>query len=188
MIKDYLNSISEIGEQWLPVPNTNERYYVSSNGRLVTTSFKNSNRCSIMKPALDANGYLRTMLLINGKLKTIKLHRIIAETFIPNIEDKPCVNHKDFNRANNAISNLEWCTHKENAEYSYKAGRIKKPICTNFVKGSKIGTSKLTEEQVREIRMKFKPRIYTRKMLGAEYGVSPSTIQDVILRRWKHVV
>jgi hypothetical protein len=174
-------------EEWRYVPNTNNRYLVSNMGRLLTTGYRGSKRCSIMKPAKDANGYYRTMLLIDDKLKTIKVHRIVAQTWIENPLNKLQVNHIDFVRDNNAVSNLEWTTAKENTLHSYNNGRIKKPICTNFVKGSKVGTAKLNEEQVKEIRLKFKPRIYTREMLAKEYGVSPHTIKDVILRRWQHV-
>jgi hypothetical protein len=174
-------------EEWRYVANTNNRYLVSNMGRLLTTGYKNSKRCSIMKPAKDANGYYRTMMLLNGKLKTVKLHRVVAEAWIENPLNKLQVNHINFERDDNRVSNLEWATPSENALHSYNNGRIKKPICTNFVKGSKVGTAKLNEEQVKEIRQKFKPRIYTREMLAKEYGVSHHTIKDVILRRWKHV-
>lgn len=180
-----LNSLPN--EEWRYVANTNNRYLVSNMGRLLTTGYKNSKRCSIMKPAKDANGYYRTMMLLNGKLKTVKLHRVVAEAWIENPLNKLQVNHINFERDDNRVSNLEWATPSENALHSYNNGRIKKPICTNFVKGSKIGTAKLNEEQVKEIRQKFKPRIYTREMLAKEYGVSHHTIKDVILRRWKHV-
>lgn len=174
-------------EQWRYVANTNNRYLVSNMGRLLTTGYRGSKRCTIMKPAKDANGYYRTMMLLNGKLKTIKLHRVVAEAWIENPLNKLQVNHINFERDDNRVSNLEWATPSENALHSYNNGRIKKPICTNFVKGSKVGTAKLNEEQVKEIRQKFKPRIYTREMLAKEYGVSHHTIKDVILRRWKHV-
>lgn len=174
-------------EEWRYVANTNNRYLVSNMGRLLTTGYRGSKRCTIMKPAKDANGYYRTMMLLNGKLKTVKLHRVVAQAWIENTLNKLQVNHINFERDDNRVSNLEWATPSENALHSYNNGRIKKPICTNFVKGSKVGTAKLNEEQVKEIRQKFKPRIYTREMLAKEYGVSHHTIKDVILRRWKHV-
>ena len=140
-----------------------------------------------MKPSKDAHGYLRTMLKMNGRLRTVKVHRIVAENWVPNEMSKAQVNHINFDRSDNRSDNLEWVTPKENAMHSYSAGRVSKPICTNFVKGSAVGTAKLTEDNVREIRAKFKPRVYTREMLAKEYGVSPLTIKDAILRRWKHV-
>lgn len=176
------------GEVWKWI-NEEQRYAVSSLGRMMTTKYKAANRVrhEFIKPAADESGYLRTMIKVAGRNRTIKMHRIIAEAFILNPDNLPTVNHLDFNPSNNEISNLEWASWKRQAQYSYAAGRIKKPICTNHVKGSKIGTAKLTEDQVREIRAKFKPREYGRKKLAEEYGVSPATIKDVILRRWRHV-
>lgn len=156
-------SIEELpNELWRYVANTNNRYLISNKGRLLTTGYKGGSKPSIMKPAKDAKGYYRTMLLINGKFSTIKIHRIVAQTWIENNENKIQVNHINFNRDDNRVENLEWVTPKENSLHSYNAGRIKKPICTNFVRGEEIGTSKLTEKDIVEIREKFKPRIYTR--------------------------
>jgi len=174
------------GELWAYVPDTSNRYLISTAGRLLTTAYKGGKRHSIMLPAKE-KGYCKTVLKFDYGYKGVSIHRLVAQSFIPKPENKPQVNHIDFDGLNNNLSNLEWVTGSENTLHSYNAGRIKKPVCTNFVKGSKIGTSKLTEEMVREIRRKFKPRVYTRKMLGEEYGVSPATIKDAILRRWKHV-
>ena len=71
-------------ELWRYVANTNNRYLVSNMGRLITTSFRNGKNAAVMKPAKDAKGYYRTMILLNGKLSTIKLHRIVAQTWIEN--------------------------------------------------------------------------------------------------------
>lgn len=60
------------------------------------------------------------------KTKTFKVHRLVAQAFIPNPENLPQVNHKDFNPLNNYVDNLEWCTNSYNKEYSYKAGRCYK--------------------------------------------------------------
>lgn len=175
------------GELWKRVDGTSETYYISNMGRLLSTNWKGSGRQAIMKPAKDAKGYYRTMLKYGDKFKTIKVHRIVAQHWIANEGGKAQVNHINFDRADNRAENLEWATASENTSHSYAAGRIPKPICTNFVKGSRIGTSKLTEAQVVEIREKFKLKEHTRKTLGEEYGVAAATIKDVILRSWKHV-
>lgn len=63
-------------------------------------------------------------LTIEGKKKAIKIHRLVAETFIPNLENKPIVNHKDGNTHNFQVDNLEWCTHKENSQHAAETGLI----------------------------------------------------------------
>lgn len=77
----------------------------------------------IMKTHNDKDGYqcLR-MTVEKGKAVTVKAHRLIAQTFLPNPENKPQVNHKDGNKMNNAVSNLEWCTNKENQKHAIKTG------------------------------------------------------------------
>lgn len=65
------------------------------------------------------NHYLWTTLWKDGKVKYCLVHRLVAETYISNPENKPCVNHLDWNTSNNNKKNLEWCTHKENEQYSY---------------------------------------------------------------------
>ena len=72
----------------------------------------------LMASAVDHCGYLHTIL--NRKNRNI--HRVIAETFIPNPNNLPCVNHKDGNKQNNRVDNLEWCTHSENTLHSFRTG------------------------------------------------------------------
>lgn len=70
-------------------------------------------------------------LTINGKKKQIKVHRLVAETFLPNPEDKPIVNHKDGDTHNYHLSNLEWATAKENSNHAYNIGLTKPSEKTN---------------------------------------------------------
>ena len=72
------------------------------------------------------NGYLRVGLFKEHKRKMFAIHRLVAEAFISNIENKPCVNHKDCDKQNNCVENLEWCTYKENN--SYKNHHLKRNI------------------------------------------------------------
>lgn len=80
----------------------------------------------IIKIALDTKGYYRTNLAKNGINKTVKIHRIVAEAFIPNTYNKPQINHIDGNKQNNNVNNLEWCTNKENQDHSWRNGLRKK--------------------------------------------------------------
>lgn len=76
----------------------------------------------ILKQYDNGNGYLHVVLSMNGKTITKKVHRLVAETFIPNPDNLPEVNHKDCNRANNSVENLEFCTRSYNRQYREKYG------------------------------------------------------------------
>ena len=86
-----------------------ENYEVSNLGKV-----RNIKSGRTLKPRLDKDGYLVHGLYKNNKQNQLLLHRIIATAFIDNPEEKPCVNHIDENKTNNDLSNLEWCTAKEN--------------------------------------------------------------------------
>lgn len=146
-----------------------------------------------LKPAKDKKGYLRVGLTINGKLCTKKVHRLVAEAFIPNPDNKPCVNHINGNKDNNFVYNLEWVTYKENTKHAIDNGLFyfnspKESINKIIKKGSLNGNALLDEVKVLEIRKKYKPRIYTKAMLALEYGVKEACIKDVVNRNsWKHI-
>ena len=85
-------------------------------------------RKKFLKPLVDKNGYLRIMLCKDGQRKMYSLHRIVAEAYIPNPENLPQVNHKDENKTNNCLQNLEWCDAKYNINYGTRNEKTKKPI------------------------------------------------------------
>lgn len=77
--------------------------------------------------------YLIVSLCKNNKVKNFQVHRLVLESFINNIENKPCVNHKNGNMLDNRLYNLEWCTYHENSIHAVKTGLIKSKsiICSN---------------------------------------------------------
>ena len=88
-------------------------YYVTEDGHIW------SGWCGrYISEILTENGYRRVVLSKNNKSHNFLVHRLVAEAFIPNPENKPCVNHKDLNRENNCVENLEWVTYKENNNYA----------------------------------------------------------------------
>lgn len=93
----------------------NDRYSVDEYGSV----FDKYNK-RYLKHFNNGFGYEYVMMSLNGKYKQYKVHRLVAETFIPNPENKPFVNHIDCNRSNNYYKNLEWCTQKENINYAQK--------------------------------------------------------------------
>lgn len=95
-------------------------YEIYEDGRIY--SYK-SRKWLTLKPRQD--GYIRVRLVNdNGEIKDLYLHRIIAQTFIPNPENLPCVNHKDENRMNCHKDNLEWCTYEYNINYGSRTERM----------------------------------------------------------------
>lgn len=76
----------------------------------------------ILKPQLDGGGYCYVILHKSKQLKPIHIHRYVAKYFIPNPENKPEVNHKDGDKTNNQVDNLEWCTREENEQHAWVMG------------------------------------------------------------------
>ena len=96
-----------------------EKYEVSNLGRV-----RNAKSGRILKPHLIQSGYLKHSLYGYDKRENLLLHRILATAFIDNPEGKPCVNHIDENKLNNDLSNLEWCTVRENLVHGTRMKRI----------------------------------------------------------------
>ena len=90
-------------------------YAVTNDGKVYS---KKTNK--FINPSIGSKGYFQVCLTVDGKKRTVKVHRIVAETFIPNPEGKPQVNHIDGNKRNNCVENLEWCTNSENQIHSYR--------------------------------------------------------------------
>lgn len=100
-------------EVWKPVHEYEGFYEVSNMGRV--RSLRNN---ITLRPVLDSYGYSIVSLTVKGNHKCKKIHRLVAKAFIPNPEEKPCINHIDYNRSNNVVENLEWVTPKENTAHS----------------------------------------------------------------------
>lgn len=149
--------------------NFNDNYIVYENGKIFSKK-----RGIFLKPSLDKKGYQIVVLTIGGKQVTKRVHRIVAEHFIPNPENKPQVNHIDKNKQNNDISNLEWVTASENMlhalkdkpkvekkNYKHKIRRtVEKNItqvCNKFyvtIRGNYLGMCD-TIEEARDLKRKF---------------------------------
>ena len=108
-------------EIWKAVPGYVGMYQVSNLGA-VKRLFKNGKE-HMLSGRKDKDGYIEVILSKNQTKKFCRVHRLVAEAFIPNADDKPMVNHKDKNVQNNAASNLEWVTASENTVHGYLTGR-----------------------------------------------------------------
>lgn len=103
--------------EWKIIHQFDDKYKISSSGVIKPVENKINNL-----KVTNFHGYKT----INYKSKTHYVHRLVAKAFIPNPNNKPCVNHKDGNKLNNHIDNLEWCTYSENNKHAYRTG-LKKP-------------------------------------------------------------
>lgn len=99
-------------------------YQISNLGNVKSLKY---NKERILNKELS-KGYYRFSLCLNNKTTHFLSHRLVALHFIDNSLNKPCVNHKDGNKLNNSIDNLEWCTHSENENHSYKELKKINPI------------------------------------------------------------
>lgn len=105
-------------EAWKAIDGYEGLYEVSNTGLVRSLNFNNTGRAKLMKPRKRQDGYLSVNLCKNGKHKSIKLHRLVASAFIPNPLNLETVNHRDEDKTNNNVSNLEWLTRGDNARYS----------------------------------------------------------------------
>ena len=147
-------------------------YEVSTTG-VVTRNGK------IIKTRL-CSGYPCYTESINNKRRDVSVHRKVAETYIPNPLNKPCVNHIDGNKLNNDVSNLEWVTYKENSQHASKMG-LNDYQRTRKTKNN-VSIRKITMTQANEIRSKYVygSRTHGVRALGREYGLPPNAIFAIL--------
>lgn len=162
--------------EWLEVAGS-PNYIIFKDGRLW-----NSKTLRFIKPKTIAGKYQDVSLRLDGSYRYTTLHRLLAEAFIPNPQNHPQVNHLDGNKQNNNLENLEWVTAKENSQHAIATGLKIAPM------GEQFSGSKLTEDQVIQIRSEYIPRKVSRAKLAEKYHVSQGTIQCILERKtWKHV-
>lgn len=113
-------------EQWKTIEGY--EYEVSSEGRI-----RNKKTGRILKPAKNSSGYLQVVLCKNGKKKSLFVHRLVADVWIPNPDNLPQVNHINENKEDNRVENLEWCTRQYNINHGTRGERQSK---TRKEKGS----------------------------------------------------
>ena len=143
---------------------------IRSIDRTVTRSNKQyPKKGVVLKTFKNNRGYTTVWLYNNGNKKYCLLHRIVAESWIKNPQNKPEVNHINGNKDDNRVINLEWVTKSENEKHSYMLG-------LKSAKGEKNGRAILTEDDVRQIRILYGTGNYTQKELGKLYNIDYTNI------------
>lgn len=162
-------------EEWRVIADWQD-YAVSSLGRIKRLTTRNSGVAGTILAQFLVAGYPAVNLSGGGRRKSVRVHRLVAEAFIPNENGGTEVNHIDASRDNNQVKNLEWVSASGNRLHAYSHGKLQ-------AAGENNGYSKLTEPAVAVIRNGG-----SEAGLAAQYGVSVRTIRDVRARRtWDHV-
>lgn len=161
---------------------------VRSLGFLTSSNIKHNSsiyrKGRVLKPILKNTGYYSFNLCKNGVRQMKDLHRIFAEAFLPNPENKPEINHINGIKTDNNLSNLEWVTRKENALHAYKTN-LMPGIKTYY--GEENPVSKLNNAKVREIKRMLKMGIM-QTQIAKTFAVNPSTIKAIKQNKtWKQV-
>lgn len=157
-------------EIWLPVSGFESRFKISSHGRLLSINGKFGGE-RVLTTHIDKMGYMATSLRSKPLHRRCRVHTIVAEEFITKPNGATCVNHKDGNKLNNHIDNLEWVTIAENTQHAFRTG------LADF-NGAKSVHAKLTDKDVMLMRNLYKNN--SRKVLGKIFGVSARHVEDIV--------
>lgn len=177
-------------EEWRWIEGYEGRYEVSDCGRVrshYTSRDTLRSQPRLLRPWVINSGYPVIELHTQKAGKKYLVHRLVAAAFVPNPLGAPHVNHRDSDRLNSNASNLEWVTRSENQKHACKFGALRVPM----LRGEQCPNSKLTEDQVREIRRTYKWRSSdaNQYVLAQRYHVDQQVIYSILHRKtWTHVI
>ena len=170
-------------EVWKDLPNYEGIYQISNYGSIRSLDHYVKSKVNkriqygrVRKPQLSKKGYLQISIIKNGKKLNTGIHRLVAIAFIPNINNYEQVNHIDSNKLNNNVSNLEWCTNKQNADHATKNNLRR----CNY--GEKHHMTKLKDKDVFNVR-KLLSLGKTQTEIARIYNVSNTAIYYISKNR-----
>ena len=164
-------------EMFVDIPG-HEGYQVSNHGRV-----KNNKTGKILKPYLTG-GYLRVSLYNESGRKCKLVHRLVAEAFLPNPDNKSDVNHINGCKTDANVCNLEWVSASENMSHAHSSGL--RPVLNT--QGEKNGFSRLSQIEAMTIKRLARKSILTQKEIALRFNISRSTVKDIKSgKRWKHL-
>lgn len=168
-----------MNEIWKPIPNY-ATYEISSLGRV-----RNVKTGRTKKAVIGSGGYPTVQLYGDKSRTTVRIHRLVAKSFIQNPDDLPQVNHKDFNKENNEVLNLEWVTAQQNIRHFYRNGDTR-DLSRRDYRGDGNPQSILTEKQVLWIRRLANS--YSQYELSEIFNIGVTQIRNIIKRKsWNHI-
>lgn len=180
-------------EEWKPVVGFEDRYEVSNTGKVrsITRTYTNSRGATYTvvgkeltqevkkSSSNDPHNYHRvTLITTDGKLVHKSVHRLVAEAYIPNPENKPQINHIDCVKDNNNVCNLEWCTPSENLQHASNHGLMH----DTALKGEDAVLAKFTNDEVAWMRQLYDAGVSV-DQIAAQYDATRCTINNAIFGR-----
>lgn len=165
-----------VGGKMLKEIHTTENYLVDTDGEIY-------NAKTLKKKAqfVDKNGYKTVDIYVNNKCTRYRVHRFVAIAFIDNPYNKPCVNHKDGNKQNNKVDNLEWVTYSENTIHAFENNLM------SAKRGQDSNLATLTDEEVHKICQALQDGLRN-KEIRKLYGVSKDALEFIRYRKtWVHI-
>lgn len=160
------------------IPGFEGKYAITEDGRV----WSHWRRGGWRKIQTHRLGYKNVMFCLDGKVKNFYVHRLVATAFIPNPENKLEINHKDGNKENNHISNLEWSDRSSNVKHAFKKGLLK-PRRGKFNK-----KTKLLESEVIQIKKIGKLNLMTNTEIAKKFNVHRTTIRDILSgKNWHYL-
>lgn len=154
--------------KWAPVVGYESRYQVSDMGQVRSTSGR------LLKQFKNDQGY--ALVRVSGPRKVLRVHRVVADAFIPNPECLPFVNHIDCTRDNNEVSNLEWCTQWQNLNHSQLLGRMQR----DYWIGRRSPSASLSDETVLKIRDEYRRGGVSWASLAKKYQTNKRTVGRIV--------
>lgn len=174
-LEEAKSAITDLMTEWRDILGYENIYQVSNFGD-VSSYRRQGATGGILLKTTDSQGYSR-VTLFSGNKKSVFVHRLVAEAFLPNHHNKPQVNHIDGVKTNNNVRNLEWATGKENSQHAHALGLSK----------ATRGNSKLTNEDIQDIRL-FASKGIKQKDIAQLYPVNRQSISLIVNNlTWRNV-
>ena len=156
-------------------------YTITKNGEIYSIKTYKVHK---LRPGINSCGYLTVVLCSKGERYTRGVHRLVLETFVGPRPLHGIARHLNGNKRDNRIENLCWGTRKENAQDSIRHGTFRIPN----VRGSKVGSAKLTERDVRMIIYMYRTGLFLQREIAKIYKLTQAGISRIILKKnWKHI-
>lgn len=190
-----INGCSDTGEKevWKDIKDYEKKYQISNLGNVKSMERNRKTKQEktaklperIMKPSLtnhkkESYKYKYATLCKNSVYKSFLVHRLVAQAFIPNPESLPCVNHKNFNKLDNDVNNLEWVTYKQNTNHAIKNDKMA------YLFGENSRMTHLTKDKVNLIRFYYLTKIKTTPELCKLFKICSHSILNIVKNKtWK---